>query len=301
MTTLHLQRPAMATWFEIWLAGDDPEHLAAVGEAALDEIERVERLLSRFDPAAEVARVNRTAAAGPVRVDTELFAILEDCRRWTEATAGYFDITATTTLSPGDFRKAVQLDAARRRVQFLDARVRLDLGGYGKGYALDAAGRILEQFGVTSALLHGGTSSVLARGVREDGAAWPVGVRDPYSSQDCELTQLRLCDCGLSSSAVLGASGETSDVIDPTCGRPLEQQAGCVVVAPTAVEAEVLSTALLAMGRDKAQAYLSTQSANYPQVQVAWLERTELEAESSPGGPPRSRIEWLSGDKKDGD
>ena len=148
---------AMATVFEMWLAGDDPEHLEAVGQAALDEIERIERLLSRFDPAAEVARVNRMAAEGPVLVEYELFALLEDCRLWRQETEGFFDVCAVSGVSLED---GVQLDISRRTVKFLDPRVQLDFGALGKGYALDAAAHVLDRFAVTSALLHGGTSSV---------------------------------------------------------------------------------------------------------------------------------------------
>src|SRR5205823_9036018 len=87
-------RPAMATWFEALLVGDDEEHLMAVGEAVLDEIGRVERLLSRHDPASETSRINREAASRPVRVDLEMFDILRNGLRWSEETGGYFDLCA---------------------------------------------------------------------------------------------------------------------------------------------------------------------------------------------------------------
>src|SRR5688500_16810135 len=88
------RRPAMNTWFEVLLLGDDPENLQAAGEAALDESERVEKLLSRFDPASEVSRINREAANSPVLLDLELAEILETCRKAWMETHGYFDITA---------------------------------------------------------------------------------------------------------------------------------------------------------------------------------------------------------------
>ena len=72
------RRPAMRTWFECRLVGDDPAHLEAVAGASLDEVDRVARLLSQSDPAGEVARVNRQAPHRPVRVDGELFAVLTD-------------------------------------------------------------------------------------------------------------------------------------------------------------------------------------------------------------------------------
>jgi FAD:protein FMN transferase len=287
MPLLHLRRPAMATLFEMWLAGDDPEFLEAVGHAALDEVERIERLLSRFDPAAETARVNRAAAGGPVLVEYELFALLEDCRLWLQETEGFFDVCAVSgvTLAEG-----VQLDLVRRTVRFLDPRVQLDFGALGKGYALDAAARVLDRFGVTSALLHGGTSSVLAVGAREDGSLWPVGVRDP-DAEEREILQISLCDCGLSTSGVFDRSTTQSDMLDPVARRPLAQQAACVVTAENAVEAEVLSTALLAMGKPRAGEYLERKRPSVA-FRVLWVEHAgrdtaahEIYAAGSRTGP----------------
>jgi thiamine biosynthesis lipoprotein len=266
---VHCRRPAMATWFEVWLCGNDAEHLSAVGEAALDEVARVERLLSRFDPTSEVARVNREAAQRPVLMDRELFAILADCRLQFERTAGYFDVRLGGC--PRPFVETVLLDETARTVRFGDPSIALDFGGYGKGYALDQAARILQEFGVVSALMHGGTSSVLARGAAEDGRPWRVGLRDPFAeAAEREVAQLALSDCGLSSSAVFHHGASESDILDPTRGRRLSEPAGCSVIAPTALDAEILSTALLAMGRERATAFVRERlSAAY---RVAWIE-----------------------------
>src|SRR5437763_14639010 len=92
--TAHARREAMGTFFEVFLAGDDDEHLLAVADAALDEVTRLERLLSRFDPASEIARVNREAAGRPVLVDYEVWDLLRACRDPRDRTAGCFDVTA---------------------------------------------------------------------------------------------------------------------------------------------------------------------------------------------------------------
>jgi thiamine biosynthesis lipoprotein len=274
-------RPAMATVFEAWLVGDDEEHLHAVGEAILDDVERIERLLSRHNPAAEVARVNREAGSRRVRIDRELSGILVDCRAWFEKTDGYFDICTPSQR----FAEAVELDEASMTVRFLDPSTALDLGGYGKGYALDAASRLLDEFGVTSALLHGGTSSILVRGRPEGDSGWRVGIRDPYQPEEAdEVASLRLADCGVSSSAVLDPGSVVSDLVDPLTRRPLTRQAACTVIAATAVEAEVLSTALIAMGKERAKEYLETRRP--ASCRVAWVEQAE----------GRARLEWLMGE-----
>jgi thiamine biosynthesis lipoprotein len=266
--TVRCERLAMATRFEILLVGDDEEHLQAVGEAALDEVSRIERLLSRHDPASEVSRVNLEAAWRPVRVDRELFAILEDCRAWFARTQGYFDICATEIASSARYDRAVELDSETHTVKFLGLSTRLDFGGYGKGYALDQAGRVLDEFGVVAALMHGGTSSVLARGRSERGTAWRIGLRDPFGrTPGAEVEWLDLVDRGLSSSAAFGPGQETSDIVDPIRSRLLDESAAITVVAPSALEAEVLSTALLAMGQTRAVPFLDA----FPDCRAAWV------------------------------
>jgi thiamine biosynthesis lipoprotein len=277
----------MATLFEVLLLGEDEEHLRAVGEAALDEVERVERLLSRFDPAAELARVNREAATRPVLVSHELFAVLRDCRERCRLTEGYFDICVPLQGSGPGFLEGVRLDEARRTVSFASPAVALDPGGYGKGYALDAAAVVLDEFGVSSALLHGGTSSVLARGSR-DGAPWVVGLADPFAGGNGEIARVRLADAALSCSAVHDRgrtpdSHEESDIIDPIAGRPLREQAGCCVLAPTATLAEVLSTALLVMGRERALGYLERQGNALADCSVCLIEQRA----------EHTTVEWL--------
>ena len=272
----------MATLFEFLPVGDDEEHLTAVAEAALDEVGRVERLLSRHDPASEVSRIHREAATRPVRVDREMFAILADCRAWYDRTDGYFDVCATGKPGTARFGEAVELDPGNLTIRLRDPAARLDFGGYGKGYALDAAGRVLEEFGVRSAFLHGGTSSILARGGRDDGSAWRVGLRDPFGTDShAEVVRFDLADCGVSSSAAFDPDSRISDIVDPREFRALDRQSACSVIAPTALEAEVLSTALLAMGKARAVAFLGSRTG----LKVAWIERGEVEW-LGPGGMP---------------
>lgn len=202
MAEVRLALDAMRTRFELVLQGDDPSLLRAAGEEALREVAEAERLLSRFRRDALVAHLNREAAARALPVPPALRALLASCRAVHAASGGAFDPTAapdgTRPRTPGLPR--VQVDG-EGRVRFADAGVTLDFGGVGKGYALDRAADVLEDAGVTHALLHGGTSTVLALGPRVDGTPWPIGVPDPDDADAPLAWQGALDRCALSVSS----------------------------------------------------------------------------------------------------
>lgn len=262
----------MGTWFEVVLAGDDPRHLEAVAAAALDEVDRLERRLSRFDPQSELSRINREAAARPVRVDLEMLDVLLACRAGWEATGRAFDVAAPAS-TPGTTLADLEIDADRRTVRFGRPGLALDLGGFAKGYALDRLRELVVSQGVDNARLHGGTSSVLALGpgpTPGDGG-WTVAVRAPGRPPDeaGEAGRVLVRDEGFSCSATFGHNQGGSDLVDPARGRPLDEPAACVALAPSAAWAEVLSTALLVMGRDRARSFAATLAAGT--ARIAWL------------------------------
>lgn len=250
---------AMGTRFEIFLRGQhlaDSQHLEAVAVVVIEEFVRLDNLLSRFDPRSEIARVNRQAGGKAVRIDRELFALLSRCEQAREMTDGHFDVAHGASLV---------LDENRCTVQFTNADAAIDLGAVGKGYALDCGREILLRYGVTSGLLQGGTSSVLAVG--ED--AWPIDVRHPQSP-DVVAGRIDLVNRGFSCSAVRHVGQQQSDVLNPLTGELLTGNDVCVVLAANATDAEVFSTALLAMGREHATRYLERKPAW--NVNVGWIE-----------------------------
>jgi thiamine biosynthesis lipoprotein len=290
----------MATRFEIVLHGDDPMRLRAAGEEALDEIERLDAQLSLYRPASDIARINRLAANEAVRVEPGLLRLLQTARRLSEETGGAFDITVAPLLRVWGFLtgsgqlpdraalveaqarvgwKLVTLDETNSTVHFTHDGVMLDLGAIGKGYALERGSEILREAGVTSALLHGGTSTVCAIGAPPEEAAWKVAIDHPANQKGapasgpakeptaslasdsvkgappCEppLAIVELKDEALSVSAVWGKSfqvgGKTyGHVIDPRTGEPAQGAALAAVILRSAMETDALSTALLTMG-----------------------------------------------------
>jgi thiamine biosynthesis lipoprotein len=259
---------AMATRFELVLAGDDPVRLRASGEAALAEIERLERQLSFYRRDSDVAWINDRAADGPVRVDPRVFRLLERCAELTDATDGAFDVTVGPLVRAWGFAGGargvpdpevlaaarsmvgmgrVELDGDAFAVRFAAPGVEIDLGGYGKGYAVERAIEVLREDGVPSALLHGGTSSVYGLGAPPDAPAWRIALAEPLGGE------VELRDAGLSVSAAHGkwftSGGETyGHVLDPRRGEPVRGAAAAAVVGPSPATCEALSKALMVHG-----------------------------------------------------
>ncbi|TAL05889.1 MAG: FAD:protein FMN transferase [Verrucomicrobia bacterium] len=277
MQTVTLARNAMATRFELVLHGENSLALQAAGEEALDEITRLENQLSLYRPGSEVAQLNARAAREAVRVTPEVFALLQHAQRLSAETGGAFDITIAPLVRVWGFMhnagrvptetelacalacvgmKNVLLDSANRTVRFAREGVMLDLGAIGKGYAIERAAEILREAGVTSALLHGGTSTVCAIGGPPDAAHWRVAIERPQSPEVAvpDLPDIPLADESLSVSAISGRHFESDGVsfghvLDPRTGWPVKGALISAVVLPSATETDALSTALMVLGR----------------------------------------------------
>jgi thiamine biosynthesis lipoprotein len=216
---LRMATAAMGTRFELVL----PDGERHAGELALSEIDDWHRRLSRFAPDSWVSHVNRTAASAPVRCDDETWAMLRDAVSVWAASDGAFDITR----GAGAW---LRLDDRDRTVAFGRPGMSLDLGGIGKGHAIDCAVRCLRESGVTSAFLHGGTSSGYGLGTGGDGRPWRVRVDDRV----IELRDLAY--------SVSDAAGQASPHIMAADGRAVVSGRVCVT-DPSARLADAWSTA----------------------------------------------------------
>ena len=267
----------MATRFELVLHGENALSLRAAGEEALAEVERLENQLSLYRPSSEIAQVNARAAREAVLVSPEVFSLLQHAAKLSIETEGAFDITIAPLVrcwgfmgangklpTPEEIAEArgkvgmshVQLDATNRTVRFARDGVMLDLGAIGKGYAVERGAEILRDAGVTSALFHGGTSTVYAIGSPPDSDAWKVAFETPPTGAEVlfpNLPDMQLRDEAMSVSAIWGRSFQSGKktfghVIDPRTGQPVESARLAAVVMPSATETDALSTALLTLG-----------------------------------------------------
>jgi thiamine biosynthesis lipoprotein len=273
LSLLRVSRRAMASTFEVALPYGTP-HAIEAAEAALDLIDRLEDQLTVYRDTSEVSRLN---AAGAAVVAPNLFELLQRCAALTHDTAGAFDAAAgslvkcwgfykregrvpteaelTQAMHRSGFRHVV-LDPATRRVRFLRSGLQLNLGAIGKGYALDRAADLLRrEWGIRSALMHGGGSSVLAVGIPPtDVRGWRVAVRHPWDDART-LGSVYLADQALGTSAATYQYFEYNGrryghVLDPRTGRPADGVRSASCVAGSAADADALSTAFFVAGAD---------------------------------------------------
>lgn len=278
---LRFSRRAMASTFEIAIPYGAPHALEAAQDA-LDLIDELEDQLTVYREFSEVSQLNAAAAHDPVAIESRLFDLLQFAAILTNQTAGAFDIcTGALTKSWGFYRREgrvptaderagamakcgsrhLMLNPVERNVKFRVAGLEINLGAIGKGYALDRAAELLrEKWQIESALLNVGGSSVYALGHPPgDPRGWPVAVRHPWEPSG-PLGTVRLADRGFGTSAAtvqhfVYNNRTLGHLLDPRTGWPAEGTASASAAAPTAMEADAMSTAYFVLGADAAEAF----------------------------------------------
>lgn len=253
--------------------------MAAV-HRALDLIRRLEDQMTSYREESDLSRVNRLAHQAPVKVPEELFEVLSLGWDLYSNTGGAFDPTAGPLSrcwgfyrrqgrvpSPEELGRAlegvgyrhVELNRGERSVLFERSGVELNLGGIGKGYALDCAARYLEGAGLRSMLLHGGYSTCLARGDSPAGPGWQVSLRHPFRRESSfavvTLKERALSTSGAGEQSFRAGNRRFGHILDPRSGQPAGHHGSVTVVAPTAAEADALSTAFFVMSTAEVEHY----------------------------------------------
>ena len=304
---LQIARQAMACEFEVLLnAGQYPAGPDAA-LAALDLVEQLEAQLTVYRDASELMAINRRAAGEAVAVELRLFDLLTRAVELYATTGGALDITSGPLSKIWGFYRRqgtmpaaaevaaalalvgsdkLVLDRAHRTIRFQQPGMELNLGAIGKGHALDRAAQVLQNAGVHDFCIHGGNSSVLARGNRildsglpildsenqelspqskiqnpksKIARGWSIALRHPLKPE-VRLAEFQLVD------QALGTSGSGSQffhyqgkryghVLDPRTGWPADKVLSATVIAPTAEQTDALSTALYVMGVEVAHEF----------------------------------------------
>ena len=265
----------MGTGFTIVAYGSSAGLLESATEGAFEELRRVEAMLSDYLPDSELSRLNRGAADCPLEVSREFFDLLEMCSDYSWKSGGAFDITVGPLMKVWSFYKgsghlphhaevrtalirvgyaAVQLDRQHRTVRFGKRGMTIDPGGFGKGYAVDRMAQILRSYGVTSALVSGGSSSIYGIGRPPHGSrGWYVRIRDPRDPSRT-AAGLYLKNESVSTSGnyekFFWAEGQLySHIMNPRSGFPSQGMLAVSVVASKTVDSEVWAKPYYILGR----------------------------------------------------
>jgi len=258
---------AMATTFEVMIQYEDRAYAQQAAMAAFDEVDRIEGALSRFLETSDVTQINHLPAEKPLHIALDTFECLRISAENYERTGGAFDVTVgllvdcwrdedkkPRTPSQEELQFALEhtgtdlivLDEPSCAVALLASPIRVDLGGVGKGYAVDRMAETLREWSVDRALIHGGFSSVLALDAPEGLKGWPVSLSHP---KDRSRTLARL---DVEHVSVSGSGVEKGrHIIDPRTGRPVESKLATWSVAPNAARADALSTAFMVMSESE--------------------------------------------------
>ena len=234
---------AMNCTFRLRVRGVGESAFRGAAAACIAGVERLEGLLSRYRDGSDIARINVMDGGQCLQVSEECRECLLLALRANESTRGAFDVSGGEWFeaakrgwvrSERASRGTLCLDPDRPRIECLEAGTVLDLGGIGKGYALDRCAILLAEAGISDALISAGSSSHLAMSA----GAWSIGIGEAEARR-VHLLQGRAF-------AVSGQSVQPGHVLDPRGGE-LRGAMRAWVCHPVAALADAFATALLVL------------------------------------------------------
>jgi FAD:protein FMN transferase len=261
----------------VWTA-DEPAALSAI-DAVFNEFDRLESLMSTWLPGSDIERLNAAAGREAVRVSSDVVSVLETAQQASEWTGGKFDVTfgvlsglwrfdhdqdnsipdmreVRERLSLIDYRR-LKIDRGAGTVFLERSGMRVNLGGIGKGYAVDRGIAIMRARGFRDFLIQSG-GDMYAAGYR-DGQPWRIGIQDPRGPGGQAFARVAVSDSTFSTSgdyerAFVRGGIRYHHIIDPTTGEPARGCRSTTVLAPQAVIADALSKSVFLLGVDQGMA-----------------------------------------------
>ncbi len=268
----------MGNRFEISVVASDEQWANDRIDEAVREISRIEALLTTYQDSSQTQLINQNAGIQPVRVDQEVFDLIQRSLRLSELTQGAFDITYgsidtrlwnfdTTMTTLPDLATARQMirlinyrnvivDTRRQTVFLREKGMRIGFGGIGKGYAADRAKAILRRNGVEHGVVNA-AGDLTAWGRQPNGQPWTIGIADPNTAQQPGLARtfsyLTISDRAVATSGsyekyVMIDGKRYAHTIDPKTGYPATGIKSATLIAPSAELADALATPVVVMG-----------------------------------------------------
>ena len=232
---------AMAGTFEIFIVHQDAVYASQAAQAAFNELERIENNLSRFVENSDVSRINALGKGRTLQIGLSTFECLQISIEMCKQTNGAFDITLGNN--------SMKLDEINHTIELLDDNIKIDLGAIGKGCAADRMGQLLGEWGIDTAMISAGQSTILPIGIPAGLSGWPVTLSNPIDNEI--FNKLYLSDKALSASGLQ----KGSHITNPRTGKPVKSRLACWATAKLAAVADALSTAFMVMSLDEIEAF----------------------------------------------
>ncbi len=265
----------MGTSVTITVVAETAQEGAVAINAAMDEIRRLDEMMSLYRDDSEVTRVNMASGKRPVTVSPEMIEVVENAIAVAKLTDGVFDITMGPLIVLWRMRTAEGKIPAEKEIARILPRVNyrnivvnkkqstlflrrpdmiIDLGGVAKGYAADRAGEILKEYGIGSAVV-AVAGDIRILGSRPDGSPWRIGVQHPRKPKTT-LTVFDLTDTFISTSGdyerfVIKAGKRYHHIIDPRTGKPSTGIISATIIGDRGAIVDPLTTAIFILGREK--------------------------------------------------
>jgi thiamine biosynthesis lipoprotein len=263
----------MGNHFELSAVGDNEKWANEKIDAGINEIKRIERLLTTFSDDSETNQVNQNAGIMPVAVSRETFNLICRSIKISEVTQGAFDITYgsidkrlwnfdqnMTSLPDKDTAKKmvrlinyrnVIMDEENCTVFLREKGMRIGFGGIGKGYAADRAKQVMKEQGVESGVVNA-SGDMSAWGVQPNGKKWTVGIANPDSSNEIfsymTITDMAVATSGNYEKFIMVNGKKYSHTINPRTGLPVTGIKSVTIITTNAEIADAMATPVMIMG-----------------------------------------------------
>jgi thiamine biosynthesis lipoprotein len=242
-------------------------------EAAFREVQRIDFLMSHYREDSEISRVNRDAGKKETKVSPEMLRMIEQAIEFSSLSEGAFDITIGPVFRLWNFREGkfpeeknlrenlkkvgyrqIKIDRTRSSIFLQEEGMEIDLGAIAKGYAVDSASAVLKEKGIENFLVNAG-GDLKVSGSKEKGVPWIVGIQHPRLPSQM-VAKLSPRQAGVATSGdykkfFIERGERYHHLLNPSTGTPARECQSVTVMAPSAMAADALATAVFVLGPKK--------------------------------------------------
>ena len=263
----------MGNRFEFAVVGENEEWANLCIQEGINEVQRIEKLLTTYSDSSQTYQINEHAGDIPVKVDWEVFNLIERSLRISQLTQGAFDITygsidkklwnfdknMTTLPDAVTAKKMVRLinfrivilDRQNQTVFLRKKGMRIGFGGIGKGYAADRAKNVMRLAGVESGIVNA-AGDLTVWGTQPNGKEWMIGIADPTTKHfpfgSMTLTNKSVATSGNYEKYAIIDGIKYSHTIDPKTGYPVRGMKSVTIICGSAEISDAMATPVMVMG-----------------------------------------------------